>query len=1356
MVFHMAKIYVNDNAVSNRYNNVRNWEEIDFSIPDQYVGQIVTLKFRWHCDDNAFVMESRQPGFCIDDVNITGTLIDPVFNATSSSSDSKIDLTWTPNEENDTVMIVSSFNTISVSPTVGKIYNIGEEIADGITVIYKGTAIEYEHSPLKYGTNYYYEAWSTRNASYSDGQTASATTAEKESSRIALIETWGDSDDDTGVTWYGYANGSNEQDESDYWLINGDAQYYGNNGHSAYVTYDDWTRDWRGRWSFENQGADYNANNNSSVSRTLSCELDLTNFSSDDACNLIFDWLCNGYSAVDGSSNDAYGRVYIEDESGQKEYFGGISGNNAPNRYFGVTEWQSEIFDLSQFYGQNVTLGFEWNNSGAPNTNDNPPSFCVDNIKITNASSSVILKDVVENISSVSNSSEDAVNALNVTFTDQSTNAQNSTIIKQFVVSQGEGNAIGLSDWRKAIAGAELRDGNTVVATGDVYSHNITFTPESELLIADGNSKNYELFIWLKENLYDQGIIEGDEFDFAIETDDIITGLGDDFIQGQTVSSGGIPIRVEATGIAFITEPSSTAVYGENLLIVPEVAAVDKNGNVDIDINGEAVNLSILDNSNNVSVGLSSADVIMSSGIATFSDLLFLGSESTVVTLKAEYDNLSLESDEILLYESVVNNTFSTFYIDRVQFKDIDNSIQGTGLSTNGFGLYSNQSAVVERGETYNISLSVRNAFYKIQTIDLGFFSFDIPVYEQPGYAYVWIDWDHSGTFESDEQTYIGSYDSEEENYGSRSEESFSDIDVAVPLDAKYGSTMMRVVFTTLDLAGQDYASATEEDDVAEAEDYTIVVASDTWTGEISTDWNNGGNWELGRIPYSDADVTIPSKPSGGNFPVVSGSVEINNLEIEKGATLTFNAGSVVTINGDLTTNDGLSVNNTAENPASLIVNGEIDGETEITWLSLDNSRFWYMGHPVVGRLISDYNHSLNFEDDVKGYRIYVFDNENYTWKDVKSASYQFSEMEAIALKVSSEQDLSYSGVLNNEPYYSFNAMAEGYQTIANPYPCYIDLESMYQNGEFEGFSPTVYTYASDKGIVTYDTYNAATGEFINNASQYISPCQSFWIHTDGDYRTNVITVSKDDCKHINGGSLKSTSTTNKKIRLRLMNTNTNDETLISFSDYGQMTFSNYDSEKRMVSGKSGNIYTIKDSKYVAINSLPESSDIEVIPLGYRVSQSGMKEFTIQVNDLRGFESDVNIYLVDKSYKDVMIDLREQPSYTFTPTKSEDNDRFEIRFVSSVTTDINDIPSATDNDVSIYAVKQVATVKVSEEVLRDTDSIIYVYNLSGQLVKTVDLNKSETTINLPQANCIYIIKVDVDGVSYQNKVVSQN
>ncbi|MEZ5198646.1 MAG: hypothetical protein R2764_20350 [Bacteroidales bacterium] len=55
-----------------------------------------------------------------------------------------------------------------------------------------------------------------------------------------------------------------------------------------------------------------------------------------------------------------------------------------------------------------------------------------------------------------------------------------------------------------------------------------------------------------------------------------------------------------------------------------------------------------------------------------------------------------------------------------------------------------------------------------------------------------------------------------------------------------------------------------------------------------SMSWGTVSNWDDGIVPLSGTDVTIPSAPSGGNYPEInSGSGAVcNNLTIEPGAHL--------------------------------------------------------------------------------------------------------------------------------------------------------------------------------------------------------------------------------------------------------------------------------------------------------------------------------------------------------------------------------------------------------------------------------------------------------------------------------------
>jgi hypothetical protein len=89
----------------------------------------------------------------------------------------------------------------------------------------------------------------------------------------------------------------------------------------------------------------------------------------------------------------------------------------------------------------------------------------------------------------------------------------------------------------------------------------------------------------------------------------------------------------------------------------------------------------------------------------------------------------------------------------------------------------------------------------------------------------------------------------------------------------------------------------------------TIKVATaGTWTGIVSTDWNDAGNWICNTIPVNTTNVVIP----GGltNYPVVNvGSSPLNNLTIQAGASLTV-TGATMQIGGTITNGGNFTASN--------------------------------------------------------------------------------------------------------------------------------------------------------------------------------------------------------------------------------------------------------------------------------------------------------------------------------------------------------------------------------------------------------------------------------------------------------------
>jgi hypothetical protein len=85
---------------------------------------------------------------------------------------------------------------------------------------------------------------------------------------------------------------------------------------------------------------------------------------------------------------------------------------------------------------------------------------------------------------------------------------------------------------------------------------------------------------------------------------------------------------------------------------------------------------------------------------------------------------------------------------------------------------------------------------------------------------------------------------------------------------------------------------------------HTDVYMSNDWLGNTS-DWHNTSNWTRGSVPGQSDWVVIPSSPSGGSMPVLSGDAAIYNLEIQPGASLDLGTYSL-TVEGDFVNNGKL------------------------------------------------------------------------------------------------------------------------------------------------------------------------------------------------------------------------------------------------------------------------------------------------------------------------------------------------------------------------------------------------------------------------------------------------------------------
>ena len=92
---------------------------------------------------------------------------------------------------------------------------------------------------------------------------------------------------------------------------------------------------------------------------------------------------------------------------------------------------------------------------------------------------------------------------------------------------------------------------------------------------------------------------------------------------------------------------------------------------------------------------------------------------------------------------------------------------------------------------------------------------------------------------------------------------------------------------------------------------FPFFIFGQTWTGNVSDDWNTGGNWTGNAVPgITSTSVTIPSTVTSGRWPKLSADATVG--------ILTMSSGSQLDVNGyKLTSQYGTNINTATINDAS-------------------------------------------------------------------------------------------------------------------------------------------------------------------------------------------------------------------------------------------------------------------------------------------------------------------------------------------------------------------------------------------------------------------------------------------------------
>lgn len=128
--------------------------------------------------------------------------------------------------------------------------------------------------------------------------------------------------------------------------------------------------------------------------------------------------------------------------------------------------------------------------------------------------------------------------------------------------------------------------------------------------------------------------------------------------------------------------------------------------------------------------------------------------------------------------------------------------------------------------------------------------------------------------------------------------------DVIYQLDTLKNETYLELLVSLAPYTGQNISITFTGETGTGGVDYGIclddisITLINQWTGNISNNWNNNGNWSLGTVPDQYVPVFIPSAPPGGNFPVIGSGItaECYDITVAAGANIKVRSGGTLLV----------------------------------------------------------------------------------------------------------------------------------------------------------------------------------------------------------------------------------------------------------------------------------------------------------------------------------------------------------------------------------------------------------------------------------------------------------------------------
>jgi hypothetical protein len=533
----------------------------------------------------------------------------------------------------------------------------------------------------------------------------------------------------------------------------------------------------------------------------------------------------------------------------------------------------------------------------------------------------------------------------------------------------------------------------------------------------------------------------------------------------------------------------------------------------------------------------------------------------------------------------------------------------------------------------------------------------------------------------------------------------------------------------------------------------TITIPIGIWEGDVpgdQTNWFNAGNWSDNMVPTAASNLTISNTV---NKPIIKGTIvaQANNININHtSATLTLDAGAKLTVNGNINNIGRLILVHKPSAPSSFIhygtiTDGLVTGNTEVQ-REFDGSRSWYIGNCIENVPYSTFSGATPAPTPATGLQLmYSYDTNNKAWIYPSGADL-LENMTGYAVNfgTATSYSMTQTGkLLTGDQTKGVVATGDKWNLLSNPFPAYVDFSpSKISEWVIDNIDPSLYVRTRINGISTYYTVNLTTGISIPSGLTYLAPMQAFFVKAQntGDFTIkSTARINPSSTATLKAAELKADDV----LRLTAANAVTSDETVIAFKPIGSESSSNIDSEKKIESASAlPQIFSVKSTKNIAINVMPEDPTPYTIPLAMSVGSKGVGTTTLTASNITEFKPDINVYLRDLE-TGTETNLRQSPSYTFTITSAVTaKKRFELFFEKAPQqTTGTDVSQASDAiSITAFAIDNKAIVRVNDNAFAGNVTI-ELFDATGKLINNQISAQKRTEIEMTGNTQMVIVKV---------------